>query len=39
MSYKNQFRPIEGLSRGEWRRLAWTAHPGGRDRDNHPGPS
>jgi arginine-tRNA-protein transferase len=22
MSYKNQFRPIEGLSRGEWKRLA-----------------
>src|SRR5512147_1144099 len=22
MSYKNQFRPIEGLSRGEWERLA-----------------
>ena len=22
MSYKNQFRPIEGLSRGEWRRMA-----------------
>ncbi len=22
MSYKNQFKPIEGLSRGEWKRLA-----------------
>src|SRR5688500_15544910 len=22
MSYKNQFRPIEGLSRGEWRRMS-----------------
>jgi arginine-tRNA-protein transferase len=22
MSYKNQFAPIEGLSRGEWKRLA-----------------
>ena len=22
MSYKNTFRPIEGLSRGEWKRLA-----------------
>jgi arginine-tRNA-protein transferase len=22
MSYKNQFHPIEGLSRGEWKRLA-----------------
>jgi arginine-tRNA-protein transferase len=22
MSYKNQFRPIEGLARGEWKRLA-----------------